>query len=354
MSAGTTVSETPSMYVRARAPLRISFVGGGTDLPAYYMNHGGAVLAGTLNRYTYVTLAPRQDDYLCISSLDFDVTVKYHVDEEPIYSDALKLAQAAVRRLIPKHSNSHGFDLYIQSDAPAGSGLGGSTALVLAILGAIMKFKDIALDNPGLAELAYTIERFDLGISGGKQDQYQVTFGGFNLIEFNKEAVSVTPLRPPKVILNDLEHHLLICYTGKTHTSAQITDNLDEYIRSRRPATAEGLQRLHELVYALKDALLQGRLLEMAEMLDCAWGLKLKLNPPEVTDPFIDELYEAAKRSGALGGKLLGAGGGGFLLLFCQSNKKRAVRERLEEMGCQFAPFSFVDEGLTAWWSNQL
>ena len=342
------------MYVRARAPLRISLVGGGTDLPCYYMNCGGAVIAGSVNRYTYVTLAPRDDDYICISSLDFDVSVKYHVDEEPIYSEALKLAQAAVRRLVPQHSNSHGFDLYIQSDAPAGSGLGGSTALVLAILGAIMKFKDIVLDNPTLAELAYTIERFDLGISGGKQDQYQVTFGGFNLIEFNKEAVLVTPLKLPRVILNDLEHHLVICYTGKTHTSANITDKLDEYIRGQRPATVEGLRNLHEMVYGLKDALLQGRLGEMADMLDYAWRLKLQLNPPEVTDPFIDELYEVAKKSGALGGKLLGAGGGGFLLLFCQSNRKRVVREKLEQLGCQFAPFSFVEEGLTAWWSNQL
>jgi len=318
------------------------------------MQFGGAVLAGTVNRYAYVTLAPRDDDYISISSLDFDVTVKYQVDEEPIYSDVLKLAQAAVRRLVPRHSNSHGFDLYIQSDAPAGSGLGGSTALVLAILGAIMEFKGIVLDNPGLAELAYTIERFDLGISGGKQDQYQVTFGGFNLIEFNKEKVTVTPLQLPKVILNDLEHHLLICYTGKTRTSARITDKLDDYVQTQRPATVEGLRHLHALVYELKDALLQGRLMEMADMLDYAWQLKLKLNPPEVTDPSIDEMYELAKKNGALGGKLLGAGGGGFLLLFCQSNKKRAVREKLEEMGCQFAPFSFVDEGLTAWWSNQL
>jgi D-glycero-alpha-D-manno-heptose-7-phosphate kinase len=217
-----------------------------------------------------------------------------------------------------------------------------------------MEFKGIVLDNPGLAELAYTIERFDLGISGGKQDQYQVTFGGFNLIEFNKEAVLVTPLRLPKVVLNDLEHHLVICYTGKTHTSAHIIDNLDEYIRSRRPATMEGLRHLHEMVYSLKDALLEGRLGEMAEMLDYAWKLKLQLNPPEVTDPFIDELYEEAKKSGALGGKLLGAGGGGFLLLFCESNKKRVVRERLEQLGCQFAPFSFVDKGLESWRSSQL
>ncbi|MBI1884951.1 MAG: GHMP kinase [Chloroflexi bacterium] len=348
------MSDNGGKFVRARAPLRISFVGGGTDLPAYYTRFGGAVLAGTVNRYTYVTLAPREDDYVSISSLDFDVTVKYHVDEEPIYNDALKLAQAAVRRLVPRHSNSHGFDLYIQSDAPAGSGLGGSTALVLAILGAIMKFKGIVLDNQTLAELAYTIERFDLGISGGKQDQYQVTFGGFNLIEFNREAVSVNPLAVSRVILNDLEHHLLICYTGKTHTSAQITDKLDDYVRSERPATIEGLRLLRGLVYDLKDALLEGRLLDAAYMLDCAWQLKLKLNPPEVTDPFINDLYEEARKSGALGGKLLGAGGGGFLLLFCESSKKRAVRERLEAMGCQFAPFSFVEEGLGAWWSNQL
>ena len=340
------------MIYRAKAPLRISFAGGATDMPFYHRERRGAVLVSTINRYAFATLCPRRDDEVCISSLDFDLTVKYRIAEEPIYDGVLDLAKASIRRLT-SHNNSLGFDLYLQSDAPAGSGLGGSASLTAAVIGALTEFIPVRLEDYHLAELAYTVERLDLGISGGKQDQYAAVFGGFNLIEFFKDEVVVNPLRIPQPILNDLEYHLMLCYTGKTRLSARLIDKQEEFYREEREETLSGLHALGQLAYDMKDALLKGRLPDFAEMLDCAWQNKVKVNP-EITDSSIDEMYCLARKSGALGGKLLGAGGGGYLLLFCEAGKKRTVREKLETLGGQFTEFSFSESGLQTWPSTCL
>jgi D-glycero-alpha-D-manno-heptose-7-phosphate kinase len=344
-----TLPTTSGALIRARAPLRISFAGGTTDMVSYYVEHGGAVLASTINRYAFVSLCPRDDTQIQIQSLDFDLTVKYRIDEEPIFDGVLDLAKAAVRRL-NSPANHMGLDLYLQSDAPAGSGLGGSASLAAAVLGALADFARVRLDRYEMAELAYTIERTDLGISGGKQDQYAAVFGGFNLIEFSREGVVVTPLRIAPETLSDLEYHLMLCYTGKTRLSAGLIDKQERLYRQGRGETLEGLGALRQLAYDMKDALMKGRLTDFAIMLDHAWASKLKVNR-EITDSGIDEMYAEARRCGVLGGKLLGAGGGGYLLLFCEGGKKRALRERLEALGGQFADFSFTQEGLQTWQS---
>ncbi len=338
------------MLLRARAPLRISFAGGTTDMPFYYMEHRGTVLVSTINRYALATLRPRDDDQIHIRSLDFGVTVKYRIDEEPIYDGVLDMAKASVHRLFPRN-NSKGMDLFLQSDAPAGSGLGGSATLAVTILGALAHAFGVRMDPYELAELAYNVERVDLHISGGRQDQYATVFGGFNLIEFSKDGVVVNPLRIPPQILNDLECHLLLCYTGKTRLSAGLIDRQEEYYRQGRTETLEGLHALRQLAYDMKDALLKGRLDCFAETLNYAWVSKLKVNP-EITDSLINEMYEEARKAGAISGKLLGAGGGGYLLLFCEVDKKRTVRERLEQLGGQFTDFSFTQEGLQVWESS--
>jgi D-glycero-alpha-D-manno-heptose-7-phosphate kinase len=335
------------MLLRARAPLRISFAGGTTDMPFYYTEHRGAVLVSTINRYVLASLRPRDDGEIHIRSLDFGVAVKYRIDEEPIYDGILDIAKAAVQRLFAR-SNSKGMDLFLQSDAPAGSGLGGSATLTAAILGALARAFGVHMDNYELAELAYAVERLDLRISGGKQDQYAAVFGGFNLIEFSKDGVVVNPLRIPSSILNDLECHLLLCYTGKTRLSAGLIDRQQEYFRQARPQTLEGLHSLRQLAYDMKDLLLRGRLDAFAEALNEAWVNKLKIDP-DITDSHIDELYDEARKLGAISGKLLGAGGGGYLLLFCEVEKKRIIRERLEQCGGQFTDFSFENEGLQVW-----
>ncbi|HEX2715592.1 MAG TPA: hypothetical protein VHM88_25705, partial [Candidatus Acidoferrales bacterium] len=281
--------------------MRISFAGGITDMPSYYMEHGGAVLVSTINRYTLVTLRPREDGEVHIHSVDFDRIVKYHVDEEPIYDGILDLAKVAVQRL-NSHPERAGLDMYLQSDAPAGSGLGGSASLTVAVLGALSHALGIRIDNYQMAELAYTIERVDLRISGGKQDQYAAVFGGFNLIEFGRDAIVVNSLRIPAHVLNDLESHLLLCYTGKTRLSAGLIDRQEALYRQGRAETTSGLHALRQLAYDIKGFLLKGELDQFAEALDAAWVSKLKVNP-DITDSHIDEMYHVAKDSGALGGK---------------------------------------------------
>jgi D-glycero-alpha-D-manno-heptose-7-phosphate kinase len=336
--------------IRSKAPLRISFAGGGSDLPSYYEENGGAVLCSTINRYAFVTLRPRRDAAVNIRSLDFDLTVKYRLDEEPIYDGTLDLAKVAIRR-VNSERNGHGFDLYLQSDAPAGSGLGGSASLTIALIGALAELLGKRLDRYQTAELAYAIERLDLGISGGKQDQYTTAFGGFNLIEFSRERVVVNPLRVDPGTLSDLEHHLMLCYTGATRFSAGLMDRQETYLRQNRPDTVAGLRDLHQLTYQMKDALLTGRLRDFAELLEAAWCHKRRVNP-EVTDERIDRLCRRARRSGAIACKLLGAGGGGYLLIFCEVGKRRRVREALEGLGGQFTDFSFIEGGLQVWHST--
>jgi D-glycero-alpha-D-manno-heptose-7-phosphate kinase len=273
--------------------------------------------------------------------------VKYRIDEKPIFDGILDVAKAAVHRLFAM-SNSKGMDLFLQSDAPAGSGLGGSATLTASILGALARAYGVQIGNYELAEMAYAVERLDLQISGGKQDQYAAVFGGFNLIEFSKDGVVVNPLRIPANVLNDLECHLLLCYTGKTRLSAGLIDRQEQYFRQGRLETLEGLHALRQLAYDMKDALLRGRLDLFAENLNQAWMSKLKVDPG-ITDSHINEMYEQAREAGAISGKLLGAGLGGYLLLFCEVDKKQGVRKRLERLGGQFTDFSFVNEGLQTW-----
>ena len=308
------------------------------------------MLCSTINRYAYVSLSPRADMQVQIRSLDFDLMAKYHLGEQPVYDGVLDLAKAAVRRL-RVHENGAGIDLDLQSDAPAGSGLGGSASLTVAVIGAVADLMGVKLDRYAVSELAFDVERRDLHIEGGRQDQYTATFGGFNLIEFTSQGVVVNPLRIHRDTVNDLEHHMMLCYTGKTRFSAGLIQNQERYYRQGRRDTLEGLARLRTLAFEMKDALLLGRLRDFAALLDEAWACKVRLNP-EVTHPDIDAMHEAARAAGAVSGKLLGAGGGGYLLLFCEVDRRRAVREALERMGGQFAEFSFIDEGLQVWHSE--
>ncbi len=202
--------------LRARAPLRISFAGGGTDMPFYYNEHQGAVLASTINRYSYVSVHPCADQRtVSLSALDFDLMVKYRLVEKPVYDGVLDLAKAAIQRLVSADAN-WGIEVFVQSDAPAGSGLGGSSSLTLAMIGSLTGLLGTSLDLYELAELAYQIERVDLQMKGGKQDQYGIAFGGFNFIEFSRKEIIVHPLRLGPDILRELECHLMLCYTGKT------------------------------------------------------------------------------------------------------------------------------------------
>ncbi len=339
----------PGAICRSKAPLRISFTGGGTDFPHWFDAQPGAVLCCTINRYAYATLYPRTDEEVHLHSVDLGRTVQYSINQEPMYDGVLDLAKAAIFHLAP----NQGMTLDVRSDAPPGSGLGGSSALTAAVLGAVATYGGRNLDQYEFAELNYYVERKDLKIEGGKQDQFATTFGGFNVIEFHPDRVVVNPLRIDAAIVNDLEAHLILCYTGRARTDlGLIATQIRLY--EERLSTREGMQRLYDLVFEMKEALLKRRLNEFGELLHEAYVNKKRMNPDVAKGTIADELYERARQAGAIGGKLMGAGGGGYLLLYCESGKRNAVAQALTAAGGQLADFNFDLAGLQTWRSRCL
>jgi D-glycero-alpha-D-manno-heptose-7-phosphate kinase len=331
--------------IRAKSPLRISFTGGGTDVPAWYEQFPGAVLSSTINRYAYVTLYPREDRQVRIRSLDLGFTVDYNLDSGPAYDGALDLAKAAIKRL----NVDQGMDIDIRSDAPAGSGLGGSSALTSALLAALAEFRGLKLTREQLAELNYTVERIDLKIAGGKQDQYATAYGGFNAIKFCKDMVAVEPVEVQDSVVNDLEAHLLLCYTGKVRAHGNLVAKQVEMFQQGRVTTIDGMKRLYDMVFEMRESLVDGDLDRFGYLLHESQVNKMRMNPHVTEGTPIDAMYEAAIEAGALGGKLLGAGGGGYVAFYCPTNKQHEVRGALEKMGGSFSDFAFDDSGMQVW-----
>lgn len=333
------------MIIRSRAPLRISFAGGGTDIEPYLSERGGVVLSTTINHYVYGSLQPDNGQEIRLQSLDFDTIVRYRRHDSPPRQTQLALVQAVVNRLdIPPQ----GFSLLLKSDAPPGSGLGSSSTMVVMMLGLFRQWLGLLLSDQVLAELAYEIERHDMQIVGGKQDQFAAAFGGFNLIDFTRDGTFVTPLRLGTATLNELECNLLLCFTGSTHPEGEIlADQVAGYAR-REETPYAALDRLKEITVAMKRALLAGKVNSFGHLLHDAWLNKRKLARGITTDR-IDKLYGLARSKGALGGKILGAGGGGYLLLFCPFDQRHRVGAALEEAGGRIVPFNFVNHGIQSW-----
>jgi D-glycero-alpha-D-manno-heptose-7-phosphate kinase len=329
--------------IRAKAPLRVSFAGGGTDVPPFPQQEGGLVLSATINRYAYGALAPRADSQIRLESVDFAMSLNYGLDEELIFDGRLDLAKAAIRKL-----GRGGYDLFLHSNAPPGSGLGSSSAVMVTLIGLLKEFHKKPLTDYDIAELAFDVERKDLGIQGGLQDQYAATFGGFNFIEFEADRVIVNPLRIPADVIHELEHNMLLCYTGKTRASDRIIEDQTTRWKGGDEAALAGLRAGKELAVAMKNALLQRRLNDFGDLLGAAWEQKKKMSP-RISTAFIDTAYEEARRQGALGGKVTGAGGGGYMLFYCPFQRKHRVADALVAMGGEVAEFEFTSNGLTTW-----
>jgi D-glycero-alpha-D-manno-heptose-7-phosphate kinase len=329
---------------RSRAPLRVSFCGGGTDVSPYPEERGGVVLSATINKYAYASLIPRRDTRVKMTSLDYDVVAKYEHSRKVKFDGQLDLVKAVLKRL----GGGSGLDLFVHTDAPPGSGLGSSSTLVVALIGAFKEWSRKPLTDYQIAELAYRIERIDLKIAGGRQDQYAATFGGFNFIEFTGDTTVVNPLRIKPSILNELEYRLLLCYTGQTRLSAGILKRqIDSYV-TKRAGVVKALDSLKADTLRMKNALLLGKLDALGELLHEAWLSKKKLDR-DISSARIDELYSVARRNGAVGGKILGAGGGGYLLVLCRFDRKHIVAEKLEKAGGQIVEFGFEFRGLDTW-----
>ena len=338
------------MIFRARAPLRISFAGGGTDLSPYVNERGGLVLNATIDRHAYATVRLRQDRLVSVKSLDLKTSLDFSVDEPPPFDGNLDLIKACLRRLQPDPAAEEaGLELYLETEAPPGSGLGASSALVVATIGALAVWRRLILDKYEVARLAWEIERLDVGVPGGLQDQYSASFGGFNLIEFrNEHEAVVNPLRIEPEILHELEYNMLLVYTGATRASNRIITSQIAGLSDRQPRVVEAMDRMKQLTLEAKDALLTGRLADFAEILHEEWQAK-KRTSESVTTPHIDEMYAESRRLGAVGGKVSGAGGGGFMFLYCPFDCRPAVTERLRQLGGEALPMAFVPDGMQAW-----
>jgi len=334
-------------YYRARAPLRISLCGGGTDVSPYPEEHGGMVLSATVNQYAYVSLRPRRDSRLTLASLDYDMVAKYDHPGRVRFDGRLDLIKAVIKALKMRG----GADLWTHSDAPPGSGLGSSSTMVVALIGCISAWQGRPLSGYEVAELAYRIERVDLGMAGGRQDQYAATFGGINFIEFHRDATVVNPLRIRPDVLNELQYRLLLCYMGHTRQSARIIERQTESYREGKPEVIAALQRLKAETLEMKKALLLGDVDAIGELLHQAWENKKQLDEG-ISNTRVDRLYRLARKEGALGGKMPGAGGGGYFLFLTRFDRKHRVAAALERQGGQVVPFSFENRGLTTWSSS--
>ncbi len=330
--------------VRAAAPLRISFVGGGTDFPHYFERYGGAVLSATIDHYAEVRVRLREDRQIRLRSLDLGHLVRYHLDDGPVYDGVMDLPKAAIRRM----GVDAGIDVDIRSDAPPGSGLGGSSALVTACVAALAALGGKRYTPVEVAELACAIERRDLGIAGGWQDQYAAAHGGFNLIEFSADAVIVTPVRAPDGVVDTLRANLLLCYTGFVRTDLGLIETQIRLFQEGREETIQGMKQLHEMAYDMRDAIEAGDVDALGAMLHEAYESKKRMNPHIAEGTPIERLFGVAREAGAVGGKICGAGGGGYLLLYCKSDRQQGVRAALEAHGGQLADFAFNPSGVAA------
>lgn len=330
-------------YTRARAPVRISFGGGGSDLTNYFAGNDGAVINTTISLYSHATLRLRDDESVVIHSRDLGGSL--HADN---IKEALKPAgkYGLIQALLKTVHPNFGFELYLQSDFPIKSGLGGSAVVSAAVLGCFNELRQDRWDPHELAELAFQAERLYLNVAGGWQDQYATVFGGFNFMEFRMEQNIVHPLRIHPDILLELEESLVLCDTGTSHESGVI--HLDQREQVRGSQIQELVKENVELTYHIRNLLLRGRLFQFGQALHQAWQFKRQFSE-KISSSRLDQIYEIALRHGAVGGKLLGAGGGGFFLFYASPFRKHELVNCLEGEGLRIQPFRFEMEGLRTW-----
>jgi len=341
------------MFVRSKVPLRLGLAGGGTDVSPYCDIYGGAVLNATIDMYAYSTIKPLSDQKITFKSIDKGLieTVESALKLEEVGD--LILFKGVYNRIVADFSRKPlSFENEVYVEAPAGSGLGSSSAIVVAILGAFKEWLNLPLGEYEIAYLAYEIERKQIKITGGKQDQFAATFGGFNFIEFyDKDRVIVNPLRIKRKYVNELEFNFLLYYTGTSRLSSKIIEAQQKSVLEKKEDSIEAMHKLKEQAFLMREALLKGKLNDIGEILNFGWKYKKQM-ANGITNPLIDEIYEAARKEGASGGKISGAGGGGFMMLYCPDNSKFKVIEALKPFGGEVKNFHFTEEGLTTWRVN--
>ena len=337
------------MIIRAKAPLRIGIAGGGTDVSPYCDDFGGSILNACINMYAYATIKPRNDGQIEFRCEDRKEYEKYNSDISIPIDGKFDLLKGVYNRLVKDYIKKPlSFTLTTYVDAPAGSGLGSSSTLCVAIVKAFQEWLNLPLGEYDLAKLAYSIEREDLKMAGGKQDQYAAAFGGFNFMEFNGDKVLVNPLRIKKEYVNELEFNMLLYYTGTSRLSAKIIESQAENAKNKNEKAIEAMHKLKKQSYDMKEALLTGQMYKIGELLNDGWENKKKMSS-SISNPVIDNIYKTAINAGASGGKISGAGGGGFFMFYCPDNSRYKVIQDLQKLGGEFRRFRFTNIGAESW-----
>jgi D-glycero-alpha-D-manno-heptose-7-phosphate kinase len=326
----------------ARSPVRISFAGGGTDLPSYYEQFGGGVLSAAINKYFYTILGARSDGRVQVISSDLRVFENWRdIKNLPVQNSELEIPLAVLKGLASEVS----VDLFLASEIPPGTGLGSSASVCVNIIQALTNYLHTPLSRYELAERAFNVARNILGKHVGKQDEYAAAFGGLNYISFFQDgSTKVEPIDLDNVILQEFQSNLMLFFTGSSHHSWTILRDQENSTRAQTNSTLEALGEIKELSIRMREALQRARLQVVGELLHEAWEAKRRISQ-KISTPKIDHLYAIAREHGATGGKITGAGGGGFLLLYCEKPYQDAVRQALSREGVREMTFGFDMQG---------
>ncbi len=341
------------MMIKSKAPLRLGLAGGGTDVSPYSDLFGGAILNATISSYAYATLEPLDNGKIeFVSGSAENVRVYEASNELPIDDRRFELQCGVYNRIVKQFSKKPlSFRMTTWIDAPQGSGLGTSSTLVVAILGAYVEWLKLPLGQYDIAHLAFEIERVDMKMAGGKQDQYAATFGGFNFLEFlANDKVIVNPLMLKPDVINELEMNLLLYFTETKRDSATIITHQMENVKQNNMEAIEATHQLKKQAQLMKECLLRGETDKFGEVLNMGWEHKKKM-AASISNDLLDTIYNAALKAGASGGKISGAGGGGFMFFYCPGTTRLNVSKALEEFGGRTKSFTFTSQGLTTWTS---
>jgi len=329
--------------LRGKAPLRISFAGGGTDLSHFFDKHGGIVISATIDKYCHASIKKRADSKIIINS-DLEEEMIINSKEDIKYDGKLDLVKAVVKVMNPEF----GFEINIFNDIPPGRGLGSSATLSVLLVSLISQIQGIKYDDYKIAELAYRAERQELKISGGWQDQYAAVTGGFNFMEFKEDKTLIYPLRLKEEVINEFNRHLLLCYVGKSHFSGELHKSQENSFKTNEEQVTNNLNELKNIAVGIKESLLINDIEKIGGLLHQSWMNKKSIDKG-ISDDNIDRLYEAGLKNGAIGGKLLGAGGGGYILFFHSPEKRNSLVRALRNNGGEILSFSFDFKGTEVW-----
>lgn len=340
--------------IHSKAPFRISFAGGGSDVSPYSEQYGGAVLNATINLYAKCRLVPSIKSELKIILENTGKEFTYALNETLPHHPETELITGAVQSIEKRFSElESGCSIYLKTDVPQGSGLGTSSTILVAILGALLHWKKVEMNAFEIAHLAYEIERIDIGLSGGKQDQYAASIGGINFIEFGKnQEVKVKRMNLNSNEIEFLQNHLVLYFTGESRSSAKIISEQMQNAKQNVKSSVDAMHQIREQAYGMKEIIEQKNWEKFSELLNFGWENKKKM-AGNISNERIEFIIKTALNSGALGGKISGAGGGGFMFFYVEPEKRKLLEKSLESLGGYIQNFNFTQKGLETWTSKE-